>query len=221
MALVHLHHARLDRGLPEMARLEALLSPAERAQAGRYRFERDRRRFIVRRGILREVLAARVGGTPEQLTFAESAFGKPAVTGWQGHFSLSHSGEHMLLAVAPVPVGCDIEAHQADLEWEELSARLFAAEEQAALAALPPPAARAAFFRCWARKEAFVKALGLGLSYPLDAFAVAVEADARLTRGGDDWAISAVDRLDGGADRLAGAVVARHDGTPLALATIS
>lgn len=215
---------RLDVEAGEVARLAALLSPPEREQAARYRFDLHRRRFIVRRGRLREGLAPLADLPPARLTFGENAWGKPELNGWPGHFSLSHSGEAMMLALSDQPVGCDIEAIQPDLDWPPLAGRFFTAEEQAALHALARADAeegRRAFFRCWARKEAFVKALGRGLSYPLDAFEVSVAPHAALHRGGEGWAIMAADvKADAGADHT-GAVVARDDGTPLSLCPLA
>ena len=95
-----------------------------------------------------------------------------------------------------MPVGCDIERVQPDFDWRALAERLFAPEERQALAAMPDEAGRIAFFHCWARKEAFVKALGQGLAYPLDAFAVTCTARAELLRGGDGWALTALDWPD-------------------------
>jgi 4'-phosphopantetheinyl transferase len=121
----------------------------------------------------------------------------------------------MMLAIAEVEVGADIERIDPSLAWRPLADGLFAARERAAFAALPEAEARAAFFHCWARKEAFVKALGLGLSYPLDAFAVSVSAEAAVRTGGEGWAIAAVEAAAG----YAAAVVARDEGRPLVIRT--
>ncbi len=116
--------------------------------------------------------------------------GKPFVPGWNQHFSTSHSGDVMLIACAPVRIGCDIEAICPDFAWRPVAERFFAAEERQALAAMAEEPGRIAFFHCWARKEAFVKALGTGLSYPLERFAVACQSHPGFVRGGRGWNLS-------------------------------
>lgn len=212
MAAVELRTATLDVGDAEVARLSELLDHDERARAERFRFARDRRRFIVRRARLREWLGEHVGEAPDRLAFARSDHGKPALTGGPC-FSLSHSGDLMMLAVADVEIGCDIEWIDLALDWQPLARSLFARPEYGALDALPAAAARRAFFECWARKEAFVKAIGLGLSYPLEAFTVSVGARARLIDGAPGWAIAS----SSPDAHYAGAVVAHDDGTPLSI----
>ncbi len=191
MALASCRFDRLDVDTAEAARLYELLDAGERAQAAAYRFDTHRRRFVVRRGRLREWLAPRAGIAPGAITFAANAYGKPSVTGWAGFFSASHSGEWMMLAEGDAEIGCDIERVDAKLDWPPLAAGLFAPAERAALAALDPSEGRASFFRCWARKEAFVKAIGHGLSWPLESFEVAVGPAPSLRRGGNGWAIAA------------------------------
>lgn len=212
MARAWVQHDRLDVDAGELAALSGALGDDERVRADRFRFARDRRRFIVRRARLRQWLGAWVDRAPESLTFGENSHGKPLLLDGPP-FSLSHSGETMLLAIGDAGIGCDIEWIDPALDWAPLAESLFAPAERAALAALPLEAGRRAFFACWARKEAFVKALGLGLSYPLDAFDVSVGAGAALLSGGEGWAIAAGPVVPG----YATAVVARDDGTPLTL----
>lgn len=187
MAAPAVHFARLDVAPAEQARLAGLLSPDERARAARFRFDRDRRRFVARRGLARERLAAVMGGCPARLRFTANAHGKPELAGGP-HFSLSHSGDTMMLAIGDTALGCDVEAIDPALDWLPLARTFFAGAETASLAALDPAAARLAFFACWSLKEAFVKALGLGLSYPLDAFTVAIGGAPAIRSGGDGWA---------------------------------
>jgi 4'-phosphopantetheinyl transferase len=192
VAAVAVRFGRLDVPADEEARLAALLDPDERARAARFRFARDRRRFVVRRGRAREWLAGAGGGDPARLRFTATAHGKPELPGGP-RFSLSHSGETMMLAIGDTPLGCDIEAIDPTLDWPPLASTFFAPAETAALAALAPEPARTAFFACWSRKEAFVKALGLGLTYPLDAFTVSVDAVPKIVSGGEGWEARAID----------------------------
>ncbi|MGJ3647007.1 4'-phosphopantetheinyl transferase family protein [Sphingomonas sp. GlSt437] len=211
MAAVDIWAGRLDCAAAEVERLKTILSLPEQARAGRFHFARDRRRFIVRRARLREVLGAAVGIAPQRLTFRVNAFGKPALVESALCFSATHSGEHWAVAVSNVEVGLDIETHKPGIDHRDIAHGLFAPMEVAALTALPDTAAERAFFDIWARKEAFVKALGEGLSYPLDAFTVSHGADARLTRGGEGWAITALSV----APDVSAALVARDDGEAL------
>ncbi|MDB5673907.1 MAG: hypothetical protein JWM65_889 [Sphingomonas bacterium] len=192
--------------------LAHLLGADERARADRFRFPRDRRRFVVRRARLRQLLGSWVDRAPETLVFSENSHGKPILAGGPP-FGLSHSADMMMLAIGDADVGCDLEWIDPALDWPPLAETFFTPTERAALTALPPEAARHAFFACWARKEAFVKALGLGLSYPLDAFDVSVGGAAELLPGGEGWAIGAAPAIPG----FATAIVARDDRKPLAI----
>lgn len=187
-----------------------LLGDDERARADCFRFPRDRRRFVVRRARLRQLLGAWVGRAPETLVFSENSHGKPVLADGPP-FSLSHAADIMMLAIGDADVGCDIERIDPALDWQPLTETFFTITERNALAVLPPAAARRAFFACWARKEAFVKALGLGLSYPLDAFDVSVNAAPALLTGGEGWAIGDAPAIPG----YATAIVAGDDTVPL------
>jgi 4'-phosphopantetheinyl transferase len=212
VASVAVSFAALEADADELRACWAVLDEADRARADRFRFARDRRRFVVRRAKLRRLLAAHVGVGAADLRFEQNRFGKPRLSGGP-HFTLSYSGERMMMAVSDVEVGCDVERIDPALDWSPLAASLFAGSERACLAALTETAARTAFFHCWARKEAFVKALGLGLSHPLEAFAVSVSIDAALLAGGNGWAIAAAEAGAG----YAAAVVAADDGRPLVI----
>ncbi|MEO5866158.1 MAG: 4'-phosphopantetheinyl transferase superfamily protein [Sphingomonas sp.] len=212
MATVAVHFASLAASSSELEVFARVIDDQERARAARFRFANDRRRYIVRRAKLRQSLAILTGAAPEALRFYVSAHGKPELPHGP-RFSLSHSADRMMLATADVDIGCDIERVDPAIDWRPLAEGLFAPAERRSLAGLPKAAAHDAFFACWARKEAFVKAIGLGLSYPLDAFAVSVTQAAELISGGTGWAISASDAPTG----YAAAVVARDDGQPFVL----
>lgn len=155
-------------------RLWGLLSPDEADRAARFRFAALRDAFVVARGVLRTVLARHTGQHPAELAFTYGRYGKPALPGGP-EFNQSHSGDLTLVAVAGRRrVGVDVEQVRGDVSCEALARRFFSARENAQLAQLPAADRRAGFFACWARKEAFVKAKGLGLSLPLHAFDVEV-----------------------------------------------
>ncbi len=166
----------LDRG-----DLDECLSRDERDRAARFRFARDRQRFVARRGQLRRLLGEYLACSPGEIAFDDNAFGKPMVRGAGDlKFSASHSGDLGLCVIAQgTDVGCDLERRQPHLADPGAAERLFAPDEKRALAALPSAQWTEGFFNCWTRKEAYVKALGLGLSHPLDGFEVSLAPGAR------------------------------------------
>ena len=159
-----------------------LLSADERSRAERFVFDRDRDRFIVSRATLRRLLARSLGVVPHSITFRQGLHGKPALaTDAKLRFNVSHSGDHGLVALAVGrEVGVDIENVRTSLNPLELAIRFFSPVERAALQALSPAKRHDAFFVCWTRKEAYLKALGLGLSLRLDSFDVEVRPEVTM-----------------------------------------
>jgi 4'-phosphopantetheinyl transferase len=182
---VHVWRIELDCAATSAAALRATLSPEEEQRAVRFRSIELRERWTVARGALRCILATYARCEPGALVFREGTHGKPALT-WPVEdipFNLSHTGGLTLVAVAGSGrVGIDAERVRSEVEVEDLSRRFFAPAEAAEILALSPDAQLAAFFTCWTRKEAFVKALGGGLSVPLSSFQVSIQSDqpARL-----------------------------------------
>lgn len=176
---VHVWRAALARTPEEVEALERLLSEDELRRAESFHFPRDRSSFVVARGTLREILSLYVGVPPGLLRFGYNAFGKPELIPAQGdtpvRFNLSHAGGLALYAVAAGrEVGVDVEVVRGGVPCEELAASFFSKQEMAALLALPAGDRRRAFFECWARKEAYIKGRGEGLSLPLDSFDVSL-----------------------------------------------
>jgi 4'-phosphopantetheinyl transferase len=156
--------------------LEAILSADERERVRRFHFDRDRSRWLVGRGRLRMLLGRYLDVLPETLSFGYGAFGKPNLTGLKTpvQFNASHSGDILLIAVTlDRAVGIDVERIRSNLSVLEIAERFFSPRERAALAALPDALRTDAFFDCWTRKEAYIKARGEGLSLPLNGFDVA------------------------------------------------
>ncbi len=167
------------RSAAEQAQAEAVLTDEERARADRFLRPIDRTAFVLQRGALRLILQRMLKIPAPRIRFTVGERGKPAVAGVPGapQFNVSGSGDWGLLAfAAQFAVGVDLEAHR-ELDYLELGQKVFAAEELVQLSALPPAARLAGFFAGWSRKEAFIKALGLGLYFPLDQFAVSLRPD--------------------------------------------
>ena len=154
--------------------LKCLLSDDELRRAARFRFQKDRHRFVASRGILRSLLAGYLGRSPRSMEFHYSDTGKPLLPATSDlHFNVAHSGELIVWAFAQGRrVGIDVEEIRIDFPTQEIAERFFSASERSTLRMLAPNHRPQAFFRCWTRKEAFVKATGDGLSLPLDQFDV-------------------------------------------------
>jgi len=157
------------------------LSQSELERANRFRFADDRERFIVARGALRATLGNYLDIKPEQVEFTYGSNGKPALASRNAgvQFNMSHSRNLALVAFTSTgKIGVDIEYMDDSLEVEAIAGRFFSALEVQTLLTLPAEARRLGFFNCWTRKEAFVKALGSGLSYPLQQFDVTLSPGA-------------------------------------------
>ncbi|HZD30061.1 MAG TPA: 4'-phosphopantetheinyl transferase superfamily protein [Candidatus Angelobacter sp.] len=181
---IHLWHRKLFPGEAGIAPLRSLLSEDELERAQRFRFDPDRHEFIHSRGTLRTLLGAYLRVPPEVLRFAYNSYARPMLTGFTNltelDFNVSHSGGVTLWAFAlGRKVGVDVEKARCDFSTLEIADRFFSASEQHTLRALPAEQRHEAFFRCWTRKESFIKALGEGLSHPLNQFDVTLAPGAQ------------------------------------------
>ena len=178
---IEVWQAPLDVGAESVVRFTELLSPDERLRAQRFHYERDRRRYVVARGVLRVLLGDYLGTPPASIAFGYTKYGKPVVAepAAQIQFNLSHSEERALYAISRSRrLGVDIEYLNRDIDHEGLAKRFFAPGEYAALQRMRKSGRRRAFLACWTRKEAVAKALGRGLLLPLDQFEVTVALEA-------------------------------------------
>jgi len=186
----------LDLDLPraELDEYGCWLDADECLRASAFRRPIDRDRFVARRGLMRAQLGQELGIAPQMVRIATDDHGKPFLRDDPDlAFNLSHSNGLALLATMRGGViGCDIEWRNPELACPRVAERLFAPEEYAVLAALPSEQWIAGFYNCWTRKEAYVKALGLGLSYPLDAFTVSVAPGdpVRFTSDEPGWTLA-------------------------------
>lgn len=175
--------------------LHAILSADERERGARYVREEDRARFVVARASVRVILARYLSISAQALRFAYGPHGKPGLEVGCGsadlRFNLSHAGDTAALAIARGrEVGVDVERVRGDIEFDQLAEHFFSERERLTLRALPGGRKPEAFFNCWTRKEAYLKATGAGLALPLDQFDVSLAPDepARLlaNRGDPD-----------------------------------
>lgn len=169
--------------------LAGLLSDEERRRAKRFVFIRDRRRFVAARGLLRVILARYLACKPEDLVFRYDAYGRPELEQESGpgelRFNVSHAFERAVFVVSSNrQIGVDVEHVRPIPEVEAIMRSAFSAGEQARWRALPEEQKQKAFFRGWTRKEAYLKAVGVGLSHPLNRVEVtfALDEPARLLR---------------------------------------
>jgi 4'-phosphopantetheinyl transferase len=176
---VHVWRAPLDVAPSRLPGLQGALSDDERQRAARFLLQRHRDRFIVARAALRDVLARYLGVRPEELAFRYARHGKPSLETEAGshwlRFNLTHSHDLALVALArDRELGVDVEHLHRQVEAERIAERFFSPREAAVLLDLPAGMRHEAFFACWTRKEAYVKAQGGGLTIPLDRFHVSL-----------------------------------------------
>lgn len=202
---IHVWAVPLDPPAERVARLEPLLADDERARADRFRFHRHRRRYAVGRGALRTLLGRYLGHDPRRIVFRYGPNEKPYLDAPRGpaggpelHFNLSNSSELAVIAVTlGSEVGADVEKLRPMPDALTISERFFSAGERRVLASVGEAERDRAFFHCWTRKEAYLKAVGTGITVPLDRFDVtlapgepprmlAMEGDAKRAAG---WAL--------------------------------
>ncbi len=171
---IHIWQASLDQPAERWNALADLLSPDETARAAAFIFEHDRRKFIVARAVLRQLLGQYLHLNPHDIKFTYEAKGKPSVVDQPtSQFNVSHAHELALYAFGNgQPLGIDLEYQRTVSDMHGIARGNFSAQENAVFNALPDFLKQQAFFNCWTRKEAYIKALGEGLSHPLDTFDV-------------------------------------------------
>jgi 4'-phosphopantetheinyl transferase len=170
---VHVWRVFLDLTILQSESLPGILSSDELARAGQFRFERDQNRFIVARGMLRKILGHYLGMNPHKLRFEYTPNGKPILATNAGyntlHFNLSHSNAFALIAVTRGRnIGIDIEHIRDDVDAGQIARRFFSQEEISALERIHKDKQSEVFFQYWTRKEAFLKAMGDGVSFPME-----------------------------------------------------
>lgn len=214
---VHVWCFRLESDAESLPRAFQTLAPDECSRAARFLVDQPRNTFVLSRAILRTLLAALRGGTPGELKFEYSKEGKPFLAGGSPliYFNMSHSGDLAAYAVTlATEVGIDIEKHRPMTDMDAIARRFFSAKEYQSLLQVPQPNRIAAFFDCWVRKEAYLKARGGGLSMGLSNFHVSLApGEPAALLGIDDpgensqeWFLSAFTPAPG----FSGALAIRH-----------
>ena len=178
---VHVWSARLDQPESIFEQLQSSLSKDERIHADKFVFDRDRQHFVVARGVLRNILGAYLDVAPGVVQFSYEPTGKPFLASSSAinplQFNLSHAhGLAVYAFTQHTEVGIDVEYIRPIPDCDRIAAQNFSQQERIIFSALPIDEKIPAFFRIWTRKEAFIKALGDGLTFPLNQFSVVPES---------------------------------------------
>ena len=220
--VVNLHTINLEIPSEALVNCRRILSDKEKARANRFARTSLGNRWLVARASLRDVLASYCAASPDELDFGKEQFGKPVLAGRHAdldlHFNLSHSNSIAVVAVTrAAPVGVDLEYKRALPDWESVARRFFSPSENLQLSCVADLERQDAFYTCWTRKEAVIKATGEGLSARLDSFDVSlapdapvkVLADRGIDRESGDWSLLHFDI----GDRYVGAIALHGSGT--------
>jgi 4'-phosphopantetheinyl transferase len=192
----HIWRANLDIDECFQSSFLRLLSPDEKARAQKFRVAKDSSNFIVARGILRSLIGKYLEINPAEISFQYNGFRKPCIANNNSlNFNISHSQNIALFAFTKeFNVGVDVEFVNPDIPVKEMAAKFFSTNEINNLFALPEEQLTPGFFNCWTRKEAFIKAVGEGLSFPLNRFEVSLEPGQPAKLLATDWAPEAVSK---------------------------
>ena len=165
------------------------LSSDEKERAKKFRFQGDQANYILGKSILRILVGKYLEQDPKSIEFNYNAYGKPELPDGSGlKFNISHSGDLVLLGFNEIhPIGVDVEKIKIDFDVMEVAANYFSATELRSLRKVPHEDQKRAFYRCWTRKESFIKAKGLGVSFPLDKFSVSIDKDEEAQLIETNW----------------------------------
>ncbi|HTF63397.1 MAG TPA: 4'-phosphopantetheinyl transferase superfamily protein [Edaphobacter sp.] len=192
---IHLWAIPIESPRSIVAQFYTLLSSEERTRAARFQFEYLEQSFILARGVLRVLLGRYLSVQPRSIQFLYGPKGKPALAeaGWL-RFNMSHSGRFALLGFAKdCEIGVDIERIRPLSDFHEIANQFFSPEEASELISLPVDQHERAFYLCWTRKEAYIKAIGDGLAVPLSSFRVTLDPSkpARFVHLNQDRTVAA------------------------------
>ena len=200
---VHIYFASVNLSKPYIDTLRKNLIDEESQKAIKFVFEKDRVRYTIARGILREILGSYLSVEPKEVNFSVNKYGKLSIDRKYHqtnlNFNLSHSGDMIVYGVIKdKKIGVDVENIRSTDSCEDIINRFCSGHEICEFNMLPAHIKQRAFFNCWTRKEAYIKALGLGLYYPLEHFSVSLTPgkDAELTYDKNydisDWSLKEI-----------------------------
>lgn len=166
-----------------------ILNTSEKEKAAKFRFESDHNCAVISRGILKNILGNYLNKTPKNIEFKLGEYGKPTLKETSDiEFNISHSKDSIVMAFTQKnKIGIDVEYTKKDIEVKKIASHFFAEEEVTSLLALKESYHKQAFYNCWTRKEAFIKALGCGLSFPLDKFVVSLDCSKEAQLIATKW----------------------------------
>jgi len=175
-AEIHVWRMSVPERLDQLEVFWQTLSEDEKQRANRFRFPKDREAYIIARGMLRSILASYLNQQPQQIQLRYNSYGRPSLAKPASFdFNLSHSKDLTYYSISNCGrVGVDVEWIREDVDYERIARRFFSVTEMEAFLSLGAEERAHAFFRCWTRKEAFIKAIGEGLSFPLKDFDVSL-----------------------------------------------
>ena len=214
---IDIWQTRLDLSVRDIEYYADMLCAEEKQRVDKFKFSKKRHEYIITRGLLRRVLAQTLDTDPHSLQFEYAEHGKPYLTErWQDKtvsFNVTHSGNKALVAVTlERNIGVDIELIRTEVEFDKLSNRFFSADESSSLETYKKQDLSKAFYACWTGKEAYVKALGDGISFGLSEFSVSVDPEEEQVTLVTHWDTDEASRwtiinLDTGKDYI-GAIAA-------------
>ena len=214
---IHIWRASLRLEEIVLQRLARHLSAAETVRARRFVFEADQKSFAASHGILRHLLSQYLQCSPQEIQFVCGPYGKPVISQPSPsiglEFNLSHSNGVVVIGISRErELGVDVEKIRPEFASDEIARRYFSSTEVEDLTRIPPDLRSEAFFRCWTQKEAYVKALGEGLRFPLDSFSVSLTpGEPPYLRAADEarWKILSFIAWNDAEANYMGAIVAR------------
>lgn len=175
---VHIWSASITNHENRLPVYWSFLTNEEKEKAQKFKFLKDKNCFVIAKGILRKLLASYLSLSPKEINLKLGEYGKPFLHHSSNlQFNISHSRSEILLGfIQTLPIGIDIEYTKREIDVKNIAKHFFAEEEIEALLKLDTKYQTQAFYSCWTRKEAFIKALGSGLSFPLAEFVVSLDS---------------------------------------------
>ncbi|MDX1365024.1 MAG: 4'-phosphopantetheinyl transferase superfamily protein [Arenibacter latericius] len=176
---IHFYYADINDFISNVGVMQEWLTSDEKLRAGQFKFQTDQNRFIIARWLLRSLLSNYLEIDFGEVVFEYGEYGKPFFNTNQNiKFNLSHSGDMIVFGfVKNFDIGVDVEVLKMDFDVMDIALKFFSKKEVGMLQSLPEQRREVAFYRCWTRKEAIIKAYGSGLSFPLDTFSVSMDSD--------------------------------------------